>query len=91
MKKLASKEVNAILNPKGDHGEGDASEDESGKPKKSKSKGPNLTRLLKSRLSKLVAKTDAEYVPPTAPKFASPHTIVVTVDEFFQMNLWIFP
>lgn len=54
----------------GDHGEGDensgvgadgvgGSDDEGGKKKKA----PNMNRLLKARLQKLVEKTDESYVP----------------------------
>ena len=65
IQKLAGKELNSVLNPKGDtNADVDGSEDESGKPKKPKNKAPNLTRLLKTRLSKLVSKTDAAYVVP---------------------------
>ena len=43
-----------------DDNEGDGSDD--GGTKKKKSKGPNMTRLLKSRMQKLISKQDEKSV-----------------------------
>jgi len=53
---------------------------------KGKSKAPNLTRLIKSRLQKLVDKTDETYVLSTV---CRPFFLIVYVaDGFSRQNSW---
>ena len=53
---MYTKEYNRITGKEEEHQDGEGSDDE-------KKKAPNLTRLLKTRLQKLVDKTDNTLVP----------------------------
>jgi hypothetical protein len=61
-----------------------ASDDESGK----KRKAPNMSRLLKSRLQKLVDKTDDSYVTCLRSFLFTP--IQLPVVEFCHPSSWIY-
>lgn len=55
--------------------------------KKGKSKAPNLSRLIKSRLQKLVEKTDKEYVRSDE-RHAFLETDLFSADASCPLNLW---
>lgn len=65
-----------------------ANEDGDGDGKKGKNKTPNMNRLLKARLQKLVDKTDDSYVPS---RFLATSFLIATLSlgaVFFLQNSW---
>ena len=57
--------------------------------KKKKSKGPNMTRLLKSRMQKLISKQDDRYVFLQLMTICTEATL--SVAALCLMSSWIYP
>lgn len=76
--KLVQKEsakISGVPKPEGDDGAGSDGDGEGTKKKKT----PNMSRLLKSRLQKLIEKTDDLFVPIVSLIIHSPHSLYTGV------------